>query len=1138
LEVNMTTNCRILFITLVWLICLIVVQPLLAQPAEPSQDFALRVIGEDLKAVPGVKLWATVDYPQFPVVNPDSPRGSARATTDGNGAARITMPARAVNVVATAPGFAPLFLRGVTLNPQDPTEIHLSTGQPIRGSVMTSDHTPVAGAIITARRKDFVLDYMEEFAASATADDNGIFTIEHAAAASYVLNVQAPAGMAQYAFEQLVVDVQPANAPAPVELIARPGAAIKGKLVGPAGVNVGNQRITVLIRLPQEIRWELNTDADGGFLVSNLPTDCRGAIVFPSIRDHMVVINSPQPVAGVVPRIGSLDLNHPLPGLHDGFEAKQVKLVEIRGYVRDSRGNPVNQADIIVEPTNRVFRSGANGAYTAQAVPGIETRLRIGESNTVSGGTSAPFMVKEDQNPEQNLLANPKPQLPHDGEISGKVVDLAGNPVGGAMVFLNNSGVLPRAITTGGRGGPRATWSGGFVQPAFLTAGADGTFRFDMLDPGTTDVWARQDKLGWGFVPQVKTKTQGLVIKLAPQNQPLTLQGTLLDPNDRPVAGAKLLVQDGYGRRDVLGSATTAADGKYAVAFEPPALSGVPGREYVWLACSTSDNALWRSLPMASVRDLTLKFKPSSHITGRVVGPTGKPVKGARVAASQVEDADWGVFVFSNMMASAAPFAESRDDGTFDLYGVPRGVALILRARHPSFGGNETTFYHDITAEQKVDDIKLSEEIAIEGYVRHGETGQPVAGATVTLSGDFAPTASPGIDRDGRINQTLTDGNGHYRLGGLDSYNFMDSLSVLRASLGGATPELEGQVRYTKRLSSGDQVRIDILAERPLAVREKEWRSHSGTVKMSTAMLAVVDDADPVSTGKDAYNDTLTIYDSMGIQRSQYKGLNMTTGGLMRVMAYSPMDDSIWLRETGGKRLLKFSRDAKMIAEIKDVSAVCLAIDPVTGFLWTLSGGTTLGSSTIKLFDGEGKPVADYNVQGSDLVYSKHDDCFWVAGQQLRKVDRTGSVLATASVRFTYTSSMIAVNESDGSVWVTERQHPQQPGSYNRVTIFEPDGRTRKQIDGPDFAVAVDAAHQTAWTTSRYTDSPRLTQYDLNGTVKQNIPLKPITITIEPDTGYAWAASETSIDRIDVEGKAVGTIAGAKPSQKLIMVIP
>lgn len=1101
--------------------------PILAQqPAdEDVRQFTVRTVGADSKPIPGVKLWISADYPQFPVYVPGAPRGRANTTTDNAGVAVFDIPASQVNVMATADGYAPLFIRGVDLTRQPVTDIRLGTGHAITGQIFTAEGAPVTGARVIARRKNFDLSYMDEFTPTAVTDFDGKFNIPQAADGSYVLSVLAPTEMASLSFDPITVDVADA-APAAAKMIAKAGIILKGRFITPAGMEAGGKRLTVLIRLPQEVRWEVTTEPDGSFTIANIPSGARGFVAFPSARSYSTVITPPANQTMLLARNESLELVAPSAGTYGGIEARLLKPVQVTGKVTDDAGKALSNVEVVIEPTNRIYRSDASGIYTGELPPGAKGGLRILQSNGYFSAPAVPLPVgQEGQTIEQNLIAKVKPVRPHDGEISGKVIDASGKPVAGARVFLGNEAVIDDDLTRPTRDTTtRPTWTGGTVSPAQVTTDAQGNFRFNMLDAGKTDVWVHHPT-GWACSLDVSYKTSDLTLTLAPAQERITIAGTVLDAVGRGAGGVKLYLFTGGGGvvAELLTQATSNADGKYSITVNAP--QDRASIKFFRLVAVGEQGITWRNLPQWSVPDVPLSFRPSATMTGRVVDPDGRPLSGARVRAGQFSHPELGKLNLWAQFAIASTWFPTDQSGTYQMKGVPVGSTIFVRARHPDFGGSESMFVNELQAQTSAADAKMERAVILDGIVRHLETRQPIQGATVSISG---------TDRDGEPIKAITNAEGRYRLSGLDRMTFLDSLTVLQASVG-QPPELGGQVRYTSRLTSGDQVSIDLFVQRSLESREAEWRAQRGKPLDSKSLIAVMDDADPAVSEKQEYHDTLTIYDAQGQVSGQYNGLHIaSTGGGGHPIGWSPADGTLWLIENMGKRFLNFSRDGKLVAEHKDAGIVCFTFDPKNGNIWTLGGGTRLGTSTIRVFNPQFQQIATYPTAGWDIAYSPHDDCFWVVGMELKKIARDGTVLATGAIRFIDSASCLAVNGKDGSVWVTERQHPQRPGTFDRLTIFDPNGQVRKQIEGPDVAVTVDSERGIAWALARFSQWPQTASFNADGTPRAIIPVKGFSVSVEPDTGYAWLASDSGIDRIDLDGKPVSSISNSGKTQKWI----
>ena len=177
-----------------------------------------------------------------------------------------------------------------------------------------------------------------------------------------------------------------------------------------------------------------------------------------------------------------------------------------------------------------------------------------------------------------------------------------------------------------------------------------------------------------------------------------------------------------------------------------------------------------------------------------------------------------------------------------------------------------------------------------------------------------------------------------------------------------------------------------------------------------------------------------------------------------------------------------------------------------------------------------------YRVAGTDIAYSAPDDCFWVVGQNVRKVSRTGQVIATSAVHFAWTAVSVAVKQKDGSVIVGEGQHPQVAGSLARVLIFDSNAQLRTTIDHAASSVAVDEQRGVGWAAGFGNDG--LAKFDLaTGKILATAPIAG-ALAVEPDTGCLWVCGESEIDRIDPAGRWIWSKASLADSQKWAQVLP
>ncbi|HEY1551626.1 MAG TPA: sigma-70 family RNA polymerase sigma factor [Kofleriaceae bacterium] len=232
-----------------------------------------------------------------------------------------------------------------------------------------------------------------------------------------------------------------------------------------------------------------------------------------------------------------------------------------------------------------------------------------------------------------------------DSVISGIVVDEHDQPLGDALVRAEPA---EKSATV------RAT--------AFTTSGPDGKFTLDHLDKSTYDVDAELD--GRARTKQRATAgTRDLKLALSTG---VTLAGTVATADGTPVPSFTLtaLRREGAMRDVEVARAIVDPRGYFEIQVSPGEF------DLVAAATGLAPTAPLHVDAHESKRDLQLVAKTGATITGKVVdSATGEPMQYARV----MRDA-------FGAGASAQPTnvgTVTREDGTFELTGVPDGLASI-----------------------------------------------------------------------------------------------------------------------------------------------------------------------------------------------------------------------------------------------------------------------------------------------------------------------------------------------------------------------------------------------------------------------------------------------------------------------------
>jgi RNA polymerase sigma factor (sigma-70 family) len=296
------------------------------------------------------------------------------------------------------------------------------------------------------------------------------------------------------------------------------------------------------------------------------------------------------------------------------------------------------------------------------------------------------------------------------------------------------------------------------------------------------------------------------------------VRGRVLDPDGRPVRGAKLLFVRWSEQLPDKVWATSSADGQFRFTAPRALVANDAGETasegaYVVAAAEGFGFAVERLGRPQAAAGLTLRLVPEVPIRGRVLDLQGKPVAGARVRVNDRVNAaqlyvpksgdltDWLAALKANRMdpwdaerayftelyspafGSLIPAAPTGADGRFQLRGVGGERLAHLRIEGPTIATQivnvmtrpgeairlplsrrrprgETTTYHGATF-----DVLAAPTKPVEGVVRDRGTGKPLAGVTVLPNKVTNPFGISNYNNG--IVRAVTDKEGRYRLVGL-----------------------------------------------------------------------------------------------------------------------------------------------------------------------------------------------------------------------------------------------------------------------------------------------------------------------------------------------------------------------------------
>jgi RNA polymerase sigma factor (sigma-70 family) len=275
-----------------------------------------------------------------------------------------------------------------------------------------------------------------------------------------------------------------------------------------------------------------------------------------------------------------------------------------------------------------------------------------------------------------------------------------------------------------------------------------------------TDAKAQPDEKTVQALPQAQPKSNAPSDAKAPRQQEITVRGRVLDPDGKPVAGAKLYYRGDAGPKkpEYPVRATSGDDGRFAFTIPKAELDNTSAQV---LAMAESHGCDWMVIGPAE-EELTLRLVKDEPIKGRILDTDGKPVIGAKVIVRGVS-ADKGKvlagyldaihkgyfqYEFDKVWDGPLPWRQATlttdSDGRFKLSGMGRERVVRLLVEGPAIATAEVEVMTRaaetvISKYRRVHgasfDYVAAASRLIRGVVRDKETNKALAGVRVVTSG-------------------------------------------------------------------------------------------------------------------------------------------------------------------------------------------------------------------------------------------------------------------------------------------------------------------------------------------------------------------------------------------------------------------
>lgn len=666
-----------------------------------------------------------VDTQDQPVAGVEVVLGRQRAVpTSADGRFRVAgvEPGLALNLVATAPGFAP---ETVGLPPLEPGQAHgevhlvLELGRTGFGRVLGPGDEPVAGARVTLhpsagddlpswrRRPGPTGGRGAGHPLQAATDAGGRFEIPDLPAGSYRIAVKA-SGFAP----AVIPGVEVAGEARSVDLgtiFLDPGVHLEGRVTDPTGAPLEAARVAVQLQ-----EGPLAGVLDAGVVEPRMAvTDAEGRFEIPDLA----------PQQRLELRVSK-----------NGYAAKTVE------GLRAPAEEPV---EIVLQPGGRV----EGVVVDADGAPVRDARVSVGElmrlsmgrklvrphhpSGLASTGEDGRFVVSDLPTGELALGATKKGYLP--SQIHQLEIEPGAVPEDVRVVLERGATVTGRVLGPDGAPLPRASVRhvGSLSLDGRAQTDGDGRFRLEAVPLGPGSLEADHESFS-RVVRDVEVEPGEQVVDFQLERG-RSLSGRVVDENGAPIPEAEVGLR---GEGDSWIEATDPGGGFRFQGLEPGSYrlrADAPGK---------AETELPRPVVISQtdVSGVEIRLTSGVVLQGRVSGLDPDALAQTHVAALRADE--------SSQVSTRPSW-----DGSFRFEDVEPGDWRVL-----AMAGEGRIVTEEVTVGPAGAEVELvfDEGLVVTGRILRN--GEPVTGATVGLQGQQGSS----------LGMTTTDARGAFRLEGLE----------------------------------------------------------------------------------------------------------------------------------------------------------------------------------------------------------------------------------------------------------------------------------------------------------------------------------------------------------------------------------